>query len=243
MKSPVPIRRDELSDPRGGFTLIELLVVIAVILILLTLLVPVMGMTREAARKSVCGSNLRQLTAGFISYATDYENQVPLFQPNTFLQTNYYLTEIGPAYRTLMGFGLVASEYEMAPKSLFCPSNTFVNYKLNSSSNVASNPFYPITVRLRSGYSMCWGVVYTGAGQPGAVYLTAQKALLTDICDTRQVMPYQHKTGVNVANGDGRVHWVPFVTVATQFMNLPFSGQSFANNGKMQDYYTALGDN
>ena len=51
---PVPARA-------RGFTLIELLVVIAIIAILAAILFPVFAQAREAARKSACLSNLKQI--------------------------------------------------------------------------------------------------------------------------------------------------------------------------------------
>ncbi|MEO1235478.1 MAG: DUF1559 domain-containing protein [Planctomycetota bacterium] len=56
-----------------GFTLIELLVVIAVVAILVGLLLPVLGRSREAGRAAACGSNLRQLVLAVTTYATDHD--------------------------------------------------------------------------------------------------------------------------------------------------------------------------
>ncbi|HAY78688.1 MAG TPA: general secretion pathway protein GspG [Planctomycetaceae bacterium] len=54
----------ESSCHRRGFTLVELLVVIAIIGILMSLLIPAIGVARSAARKAKCQNNLRQLGIG-----------------------------------------------------------------------------------------------------------------------------------------------------------------------------------
>jgi len=68
---------------RRAFTLIELLVVIAVIAILVAILLPTLGKSKEAARTTVCLSQLRQLGAGWDMYAdANKDVMVPGRAPN-----------------------------------------------------------------------------------------------------------------------------------------------------------------
>ncbi len=60
-----------------GFTLIELLVVIAIIAILAAILFPVFAQAREAARKTSCLSNTKQIGLGAMMYVQDYDEMYP----------------------------------------------------------------------------------------------------------------------------------------------------------------------
>jgi prepilin-type N-terminal cleavage/methylation domain-containing protein len=70
-----------LKPQQRGFTLIELLVVIAIIAILAAILFPVFARAREAARKTSCISNVKQLGLAMHMYVQDYDNTYPPRMP------------------------------------------------------------------------------------------------------------------------------------------------------------------
>jgi len=89
-----------------GFTLIELLVVIAIIAILAAILFPVFAQAREAARKTACTSNLKQIGMAFALYTQDFDECFPWAASNLGSPTTTWYDLVEPYVKVgASGFG------------------------------------------------------------------------------------------------------------------------------------------
>jgi prepilin-type N-terminal cleavage/methylation domain-containing protein/prepilin-type processing-associated H-X9-DG protein len=191
---------------RRGFTLIELLVVIAIIAILAAILFPVFAKAREKARQTSCLSNEKQLMLGFLMYAQDYDEVLPLAK------------------------GAVVSGRLMAAADLVMP------YVKNTQIFFCPSSHHPMTQYSGcAGGTGCWGTswltdylaVQCHYGQPIGFFKTpADSGFLTEHWRGCEVItqcgathdflsdgswdncPFPHNEGANVAFVDGHCKWL-----------------------------------
>ncbi len=208
-----------------AFSLIELLVVVSVIALVIALLLPSLGRAKEASRRAVCGSNLRQW--GLINHNFLQDRKqfwVTYRRLNTGLRMDLwrwkgnagspYLSD-SPAYENSEEWRSYGTSYIMlerygANESLrLCPSETWRN---------ASLPLFGMP-------DTSWGNVY----RPSYLYLvnirTPYPGWSTLISDTRTQIVEHHRD----PNLSGRVMLADMMATFDPYWSL------FNHEGKFQN--------
>ena len=107
------------DNARKAFTLIELLVVMAIIAILAAMLMPALQRAREAARRTSCLNNLKELGTGLAMYQKDHSH-LPLYSSGRFAGTGYD----GEGIDGTTSWGELFPGYVGSAELFHCPSDT-----------------------------------------------------------------------------------------------------------------------
>jgi prepilin-type N-terminal cleavage/methylation domain-containing protein len=113
---------------RRAFTLVELLVVIGIIALLIAMLLPTLKKAKEAANRTRCASNMRQIIMGMQMYSNDDKKKIYLYPSNGGAYDSFYplhpLKSNAEANGLPIPGGLVMGtpKYVRDLKAFICPS-------------------------------------------------------------------------------------------------------------------------
>ena len=206
-----------------GFTLIELLVVISIIAVLIAILLPALAGARDAARRAVCLSNMRQMGLVLTVFAEDHDGYAPLIYSGAggaagpqrrfanYLWVNGTAGPLAPVW-TGNYFG------DSTTSSYFCPTETNERWQFDT----GLNPWPPGTagtdgvVSTRLGYNV--RPVAAWDGSPGG-WISSDRmprleefnsqAIAADIVMNPLHLSQRHETGASAVFGDGSARFVP----------------------------------
>ena len=224
-----------ISFRRRGFTLIELLVVIAIIAILAAILFPVFAQAREAARKTSCLSNVRQLGTAYMMYLQDYDENFP---PHVTERTAIPGTPDTPEARAPFSYKTKLEPYIKNQQIFKCPSapawplpapgrwfttdygNNHNEANLASASQRAwyqANPDFgfnettPLAAISQPSRFIILGDAGRASGLPSRGGMYPQPFAFDDsaLPDDKQQARFltRHQGGGNIAYGDGHAKW------------------------------------
>jgi prepilin-type N-terminal cleavage/methylation domain-containing protein/prepilin-type processing-associated H-X9-DG protein len=142
---------------RRGFTLVELLVVIAIISVLVALLIPAVQKAREAAARTQCTNNLKQIGLALHNY-NDRNKRFPTSGEGvdaTGTGTTFDLQSMFTHILPFVEGGALFDQYDMSTPYNGSASNIAVAQNVVATYLCPTNPFRPSSGRDSLGFGYC----------------------------------------------------------------------------------------
>ena len=239
---------------KRAFTLIELLVVIAIIAILAAILFPVFAQAKEAAKKTQCLSNGKQIGTALIMYLSDNDDKYPQEHPGT---ANPVLDDstgqleaedYGSPFDKLLPY--VASTNSAKTGLYLCPTDSDPHglKLLDVAGNcIGSSPLAPPPGNLNSymlNAYFLFGATETQLVQPSrTIYIAERRETFCDVhfhpwfseieipigandlVNPIAIAFVRHTKGSNGFYADGHAKWSAFARSRTPFEGQPLYGE------------------
>ncbi|MEW4529082.1 DUF1559 domain-containing protein [Maioricimonas sp. JC845] len=197
--------RHRTKPSRDGFTLIELLVVIAIISILIALLLPAVQQAREAARRSQCRNNLKQIGLALHNYHDAHR----VFPPGRCVKRFSTHTHLLPFLDQGPLYGQVDFDVPWDDPNNMIPRNTSVPVFVCPSDPSRSIPggWAPTNYRVNQGSGILWGLPPSdpsdpnyGQPAPNGVFLLNRSLSMRDLQDGSSATAAMSEHGVGDFN-------------------------------------------
>lgn len=208
-------------ESRNGFTIADVLVSLAVVAILISLMMPALGGVREAARKLVCSSNLRQVGIGIVLYADANRDRLPpsvmsgtaqvdlahsplsstqtvISNPGNSIAMRFDVSEDHPGYWDSLGVLYETGVLETA-ELYYCPSHS------------GPHTFQQYFNRWRSDRGLIAGnYQYRGGSSDGMTkFSLVQPSKTVLVSDSfRSTLELNHEDGMHILRADLSIRWL-----------------------------------